>query len=124
MDVAATLSLVGAGIDTAGKAFGLLKVFRDKGAKPEEIAAAENQILEMKSALQSAKKTMIAQTDEIADLVQQIKDLKIRLAQREEYVLEKIGARAFVFINKDMHNANKDGPWFCQPCFEKSARCQ
>jgi len=116
MDVAQSISLVGAGIDTAGKIVGFIKALR--GAKPEEIAAANEQMFQVKDALYAAKDTIFALKDTVAEMVERIKELEHRIAQREAHSLTKIGVGAFAYVRSDAGEADKGGPWLCQTCFE------
>ncbi|MDR3438908.1 hypothetical protein [Telmatospirillum sp.] len=88
------------------------------GADKGVINAAKEQASQLQEALYAAKDTIGAQKDRIASLVEQAKALEVRISQREEYVLEPIGPGAFAYIRKAAHDAQKKGPWLCQPCFD------
>jgi len=118
-DVAQAISLVGTGIDTAGKVTGFFRsLLGNKAAEPEAVAAAHQQVLEVKDALYTAKDMIFAQKDQIAQLVDRIKELEVQLAQRDEHTLESIAPGAFAYVRKDAAEAVKSGPWLCQNCFE------
>lgn len=119
MDIAQSISLVGTGIETAGKVVSFFKSFRAESAKPEEIAAANDQLLQVKEALYTAKDTIFVLKDEVAQMVDRIKELEHRLAQRDAHSLTKISDGAFAYVRSDAAEAVKGGPWLCQPCFEE-----
>ncbi len=89
-----------------------------QGAKPEAIAAVNDQMFAVKEALYLAKDTIFVLKDEVAQMVDRVKELEHRLAQREGHSLEKIGPGAFAYVRSDAAEAIKEGPWLCQSCFD------
>lgn len=119
MDISQSLALVGAGIETANKVVTFVKGLRSGGdSDPEALAAAKEQILEVKEALYAAKDSIFTLKDQLAESGAQIKELERRLAQRDESALEKVGPGAFVYVGKSAPEALRNGPWLCQSCFD------
>lgn len=119
MDISQSLVLVGAGIDTANKVVTFVKGLRSGGdSDPEALATAKEQILEVKEALYAAKDSIFTLKDQLTESGAQIKELERRLAQRDEYALEKIGPGAFAYVQKNDQEALANGPWLCQSCFD------
>ena len=119
MDIPQTLAVVGSAIGSANGLVDFLKgASALKSPQGEAVAAAQKQALEMKEALYAAKDTIFALKDQVAELIDRVKELEVQQARRGEHVLQQLGPGAFAYVPKDAHDAVKQGPWFCQPCFE------
>jgi len=117
-----------AGFDAAGKA--VKSVTEALGAvrrllpadKSQELAAAEQALAQLKEELPALKDLAFALKLENGELKEENLSLKQQLADRQQATLQRVGAGAFVYVLDGHAEALKDGPWYCQPCFDQGAK--
>jgi len=120
MDVSSVVGMVNAAIGSLRNANDLVTNFR--GRRSQEAVTLQEKIAEALDAVLNAKIALDAVREENARLNERIRQLEAEKNKRQELELQKVAGGAFVRIPKDAPEAVKEGPWYCQTCFDRDER--
>jgi hypothetical protein len=120
MDIGSAIAALNGAIGSLRGAKDLIASLRNR--RSEEVLTLQEKIAESLDAVLNAKIALDAVREENARLNERIRQLEAEKDQREELILEKIAGGAFVRIPKDAPEAVKEGPWYCQTCFDRDER--
>lgn len=76
----------------------------------------------VQAALIEAHQQILALQEENSQLREEKATLAARLAELETCDLKQLAGGAFAYVPEDKSGALKNGPWYCQPCFDDGKR--
>lgn len=95
---------------------------RSGNAKPEDISAAYERVLNLQQSILDTKEALILLQDEKTSLKEQIRKYKDFKIYRKNFVLHPIAPGALAYVSKEAKEINNTIAWYCQTCFDKEQK--